>query len=127
MGTLILALMALAAFAAAFLASFAIAVVVTAIVESLSESGNTKEVLLPTSQANELISAVKQRNPALGERLDTAFNDDDDYYEEKKMGFVFNDQKEVVGIEKIKARDTSEDDIQDVTTVFSSGRYKTYA
>lgn len=127
MGFLLLALLTLGTLAAAFFASFAIAVVVTAIVESLSESGNTKEVLLPKSQANKLISAVNQKEPALGEKLDKAFNDDDDYYEEKKMGFVFNDQKEIVGIEKIKARDTTEDDIQDVTAVFSSGRYKTYA
>ena len=126
MELLLLALLALGAFTAICLASFAIAVVVTAIVESLRKSGNTKEVLIPKFEANELISTVKQRNPALGTKIAKAFDDDDDY-EEKKMGFIFDANKEIVGIEKIKARNTSEDDIQDVTTVFSSGRYKTYA
>lgn len=126
MGILILALLALGAFTAICLASFAIAVVVAAIVESLRESGDDKKVLIPQDEANKLISAVGDRDIKLAKKLDNAFNDDDDE-EEKKLAFVFNGKKEIVAVEKITAGDTSVDDIQDVTAVFSSGRYKTYA
>lgn len=117
---LIAALLMLGALVAAFVASFAITVVVTAIVKSLRKSGNNKGVLLPTGQAKKVISAVGDKDPKLGRTLAEAFGDKD------KLEFIFNDENEIVGAEKITARDTSVDDIQDVTAVFSSGRYKTY-
>lgn len=104
--------------------SFAISIVVPAIVESLRKSGNEREILISGSEARELIRTAELKNPAWGKKLDEAIGDDG--YEEKKLGFILDTNKDVVGIEIIKAKDTSVDDIQDVTAIFSSGHTKVY-
>lgn len=104
--------------------SFAISIVGPAIVESLRKSGNEREILISVSVAREFIRTAELENPALGKKLDEAIGDDG--YEEKKLGFILDTNKDVVGIEIIKAKDTSVDDIQDVTAIFSSGHAKVY-
>ena len=104
--------------------SFAISIVVPAIVESLRKSGNEREILISGSKARELIRTAELENPAWGKILDEAIGDDS--YEEKKLGFILDTNKDVVGIEIIKAKDTSVDDVQDVTAIFSSGHAKVY-
>ena len=101
--------------------SFAISIVLPAIVESLRKSGNEREILISVTKAREFIRTAI---PALGKKLAEAIGDDG--YEEKKLGFILDTNKDVVGIEIIKAKDTSVDDIQDVTAIFSSGHAKVY-
>lgn len=104
--------------------SFAISIVVPAIVESLRKSGNEREILISVTKAREFIRTAELKIPALGKKLAEAIGDDG--YEEKKLGFILDTNKDVVGIEIIKAKDTSVDDIQDVTAIFSSGHAKVY-
>ena len=104
--------------------SFAISIVVPAIVESLRKSDNKREILISESKARELIRTVELKNLAFEKKLDEAIGDDG--HEEKKLGFILGTNKDVVGIEIIKAKDTSVDDIQDMTAIFSSGHAKVY-
>ena len=123
MGWLILGLLLLGAITAITLVSFAIRAVISAIVEKLEERNAQREILMPSDMATDVVEAVKEKNPSLGEKLKNALEDDE---EECKLGFMVDYEKNVVDVSVCKANDSSQDDIQKMTQIYASGTYKTY-
>lgn len=120
---LILGLLLLGAITAITLVSFAIGAVISAIVEKLEERNAKREILMPSDMATDVVEAVKERNPSLGQKLKDALEDDE---EECKLGFMVDYEKNVVDVSVFKANDSSQDDIQKMTQIYVSGTYKTY-
>ena len=120
---LIIGLILLGAITAITLISFAIAAVISAIVEKLEERNAKREILMPSNIAMDVVEAVKEKNPSLGQKLENALDDDE---EECKLGFMVDYEKNVVDVSVFKAKDSSQDDIQKMTQIYVSGTYKTY-
>lgn len=118
---LILGLLALGTFTAIVLASYALAVVANAIITRLRQNGMAKGMLVPEEETRDIIAAVKEKNPALGKKLDNAIGDGD-----AKMEFVFDGKNAVRRVVAVKAEDSSVDDFTCVTNFYADGRIKQY-
>jgi uncharacterized protein YkuJ len=118
---LIIGLLALGTFTAIVLVSFALAVVARAIITRLRQRGRSKGIIFPRRESDEIIKSVGQKNPTLAKRLSKSFHDDED----AKMEFEF-DGNSICEVATIKAKDSSDDDITNVTNFYADGRIKQY-
>ena len=83
-------------------------------------------MLLPRDTYNEVIGAVREKNPQLADTLEEAMNDDGDE-EDCKMGFAFDSEGNIKEASKVAAENSADDDIDRVTNIFATGKYKMYA
>jgi len=108
------------------LVSFIISEVVSAICNWLRERNYKKKMLLPRDTYNEVIGAVREKNPRLADTLGKAMNDNGDE-EDCKMGFAFDSEGNIKEASKVVAGNSADDDIDRVTNIFATGKYIMYA